>query len=106
MKAEKTIYNDEYYISKFRGRTTEDQLLKHTTELKEKRSITPDTHKSRTLVKDQEELANFNLFKGLEFFKKEVSEEESIMFQKESDNQFYVDEYQYKDNSVIRFGIS
>lgn len=106
MKAAKTTYNNEYYISKFRGRTTEDQLLKHTTELKEKRSITPDTHKSRTLVKDQEELVNFNLFKGLEFFKKQVPEEESIMLQKEPDNQFYVDEYQYKDNSVIRFGIN
>jgi len=106
MKAAKTTYNNEYYISKFRGRTTEDQLLKHTTELKEKRSITPDTHKSRTLVKDQEELVNFNLLKGLEFFKKQVSEEESIMLQKEPDNQFYVDEYQYKDNSVIRFGIN
>ena len=106
MKAAKTTYNNEYYISKFRGRTTEDQLLKHTTELKEKRSITPDTHKSRTLVKDQEELANFNLFKGLELFKKQVSEEESIMLQKEPDNQFYVDEYQYKDNAVIRFGIN
>lgn len=106
MKVAKTTYNNEYYISKFRGRTTEDQLLKHTTELKEKRSITPDTHKSRTLVKDQEELVNFNLFKGLEFFKKQVSEEESIMLQKEPDNQFYVDEYQYKDNSVIRFGIN
>ena len=106
MKVAKTTYNNEYYISKFRGRTTEDQLLKHTTELKEKRSITPDTHKSRTLVKDQEELVNFNLLKGLEFFKKQVSEEESIMLQKEPDNQFYVDEYQYKDNSVIRFGIN
>lgn len=112
MKAEKTTYNNEYYISKFRGRTTEDQLLKHATELKEKRSITPETHKSRTLVKNTEELTNFNAIKNLEIFKKQVSLgiEEHLMMQKEEpDNQFYVDEYQYRDSStshVLRFGIN
>ena len=73
MKAEKTTYNDEYYIGKFRGRTTEDQLFKHAAELKEKRSITPETHKSRTLVKNTKELTNFNAIKNLEIFKKQVS---------------------------------
>ena len=108
MKAEKTTYNDKYYISKFRGRTTEDQLLKHATELKEKRSITPDTHKSRTLVKNIEELAKFGLIKELKIVEKQVAKE-NLMLQKENtDNQFYVDEYQYKDSKtshVVRFGI-
>jgi hypothetical protein len=109
MKPEKTTYNDEYYIGKFRGRTTESQLLKHALELKEKRSITPDTHKSRTLVQNVEELYKFNVIKNLEIVEKQVSsgiEENFILQKEEPDNQFYVDEYQYKDNSVIRFGIN
>lgn len=109
MKAVKTTYNDEYYIGKFRGRTTESQLLKHASELKEKRSITPETHKSRTLVQNVEELYKFNVIKTLEIVEKQVSsgiEENSILQKEEPDNQFYVDEYQYKDNSVIRFGIN
>jgi len=111
MKAEKTIYNDKYYIGKLRGRVTEDQLLKHATELGEKRSITPDTHKSRTLVENAEELEKFASIKDLNVIPKKISsslEEESVMLQKEPDNLFYVDEYQYKDSKtshVIRFGI-
>jgi hypothetical protein len=106
MKAEKTTYNDKYYISKFRGRTTEDQILKHATELKEKRSITPDTHKSRTLVEDIEELAKFGLIEELKIVEKQVTKENSMLQKEESDSKFYVDEYQYKENAVIRFGIN
>ena len=112
MKAEKTAYNNDYYISKFRGRTTEDQLLKHVVELKEKRSVTPSTHKSRTLVEDVKELEKFASIKDLNVITKQVSsslEEELVMLQKEPENLFYVDEYQYKDSKtshVFRFGIN
>lgn len=105
MKTEK-----DYYIVKLRGRITEDQLIKHVVELKEKRSITPDTHKSRTIVKDAGELVNFHSINELKIIEKQVlGEELMILQQEELDHQFYVDEYQYKDSHtshVLHFGIN
>jgi hypothetical protein len=105
MKTEK-----DYYMVKLRGRITEDQLIKHVVELKEKRSITPDTHKSRTIVKDAGELVNFHSINELKIIEKQVlGEELMILQQEEPDHQFYVDEYQYKDSHtshVLHFGIN
>lgn len=71
------------YADKIRGRITKDQLLNHEIELKEKRSITPETHKSRMLITDEKELSALNSIKQ-ELIKEDLS------------SPFYVDEYQYK----------
>jgi hypothetical protein len=76
------------------------------------RSVTPDTHKSRTMVENQEELDNFNLLniKSIDFDVENSSSqiEEQINISS-SDALYYVDEYQYKDtrtSHVLHFGIN
>ncbi len=99
---------NDYYISKVRGHTTKDQLLKHSTDIS-KRSITPDTHKSRTLVQNDKELQIFDSIKKLEIIEKQIFKEELMMSQEDQDLPFYVDEYQYKDSPsshVLHFGIN
>lgn len=87
------------------------------------RSITPDTHKSRTMVKNQEELGSFNLsnIKPISLYIEDSSSQiEELKDQSEgnmieqidtssSDCLYYVDEYQYKDtptSHVLHFGIN
>lgn len=111
MKINQELKYNDTHVNKIRGRTTEEQYLKHITEIS-KRSITPDTHKSRTLVVDEKEFVNFKLLDKQEIITKEVSLdiEENLMTQKEElDHQFYVDEYQYKGSktsNVLHFGIN
>jgi hypothetical protein len=67
------------------------------------RSITPDTHKSRTLIKNEEELI-FHLAN-----KEEELEIEEDQINTSSDNLYYLDQYQYNGNkpsNVLHFGIN
>ena len=101
-----------------RDRFGEEQYLKHEYDIKHQRSITPDTHKSRVLIKDADELrelaANFQLAK------QPVVQSSSLVELEDSQNQqqietftsnpfYYLDEYQYKDSNkshVLHFGIN
>ena len=92
-------------MSKVRGRIAETQLLKQETDI-HKRSITPDTHKYRTVLQDQQELQNFITSS---FPDKESDVVAANQMDAPSDPFFYVDKYQYQESlssHVYHFGIN
>lgn len=108
MKLSQEAKYNNMYVDKIQGNFTKDQSLKHSTDIS-KRSITPDTHKSRILVKDEKDLKIFSKIKQKVIEKQEFFiKQEEIMLDK-FDHQFYVDEYQYKGSKtshVLHFGIN